>query len=381
MVSYRKARPEERAEIVDFANYVFSQAHRPHDFKTLLPKVYADGLDPQLIAGSHYVADVDGKIRALVACPRLSLLCAGETVRVGLIGTVSVHPYTRHEGYMRSLMDFAMQDAGAQGADLLILGGQHQRYQHFGFEYAGSSYYFRITAASARHAWADVDVDGIRIQAVEPGSPLLDEIYGLYEKETISGMRSRENFLDCCRSWYCELMAVLKDGRLAGYLIASGNGEVSELVMAEEGLRDAALKLWLRMTGREFSVWAAPYQTDRIRDWMADTDSFRLENQELIRVLHWLPVLRAAMALRCAGGNARDGEAVLDVDGQRYLLSVKGGRSSVELTGRPADAAPLCGTDAVRRLFGLGVAACPGLNVLDGSWLPLPFNLPLADHF
>ena len=29
--------PADRDDIVDFANYVFSQAHVPHDFKKLLP--------------------------------------------------------------------------------------------------------------------------------------------------------------------------------------------------------------------------------------------------------------------------------------------------------------------------------------------------------
>ena len=39
---YLLAVPQDREEIVDFANFVFSQAHEPHDFKKLLPKAYAD---------------------------------------------------------------------------------------------------------------------------------------------------------------------------------------------------------------------------------------------------------------------------------------------------------------------------------------------------
>ena len=33
MVEFRKARREDADDILDFINYVFSQAHRPHDFK------------------------------------------------------------------------------------------------------------------------------------------------------------------------------------------------------------------------------------------------------------------------------------------------------------------------------------------------------------
>lgn len=41
-MDYRIATPADREDAIDFANYVFSQAHRPHDFKKLLPKEYAD---------------------------------------------------------------------------------------------------------------------------------------------------------------------------------------------------------------------------------------------------------------------------------------------------------------------------------------------------
>ena len=33
------ARPQDRDEIVDFCDLVFSKAHCPHDFTTLLPKL------------------------------------------------------------------------------------------------------------------------------------------------------------------------------------------------------------------------------------------------------------------------------------------------------------------------------------------------------
>ena len=36
------AGPGEKEEIVEFIDYVFSKAHRPHDFATLLPKLYGE---------------------------------------------------------------------------------------------------------------------------------------------------------------------------------------------------------------------------------------------------------------------------------------------------------------------------------------------------
>ena len=34
------AREAEKQEIIEFIDYVFSKVHRPHDFATLLPKLY-----------------------------------------------------------------------------------------------------------------------------------------------------------------------------------------------------------------------------------------------------------------------------------------------------------------------------------------------------
>ena len=49
MSEYRIARPEEKDACIELANYVFSTAHCPHDFETLIPKVYGEGVDSAFI--------------------------------------------------------------------------------------------------------------------------------------------------------------------------------------------------------------------------------------------------------------------------------------------------------------------------------------------
>ena len=63
MTEYRFARPEEEPQILDLIDLVFSQGSRPHDFRKLLPKVYAH---PGFSA-IHALAVADGRIRAAVA--------------------------------------------------------------------------------------------------------------------------------------------------------------------------------------------------------------------------------------------------------------------------------------------------------------------------
>ena len=98
MIEYRKARPEEWEDVLDFANLVFSAAHCPHDFARLIPKVYGHDVNAEEMVDFHYLAVRDGKIRAMTACPIIDLSYCGEPLKVGLVGTVSVHPYSRREG-------------------------------------------------------------------------------------------------------------------------------------------------------------------------------------------------------------------------------------------------------------------------------------------
>ena len=82
MSEYRKAKPEEREACIEFADYVFSKAHCPHDFETLIPRVYGEGVDS---ASMHRIAvDERGKIRALIAVCGKSLKWAAKRCRQAL---------------------------------------------------------------------------------------------------------------------------------------------------------------------------------------------------------------------------------------------------------------------------------------------------------
>ena len=134
MTEYRKAFRHEEADILDFINYVFSQAHRPHDFKRLLPKVYAH----EGFYRWHYVAVENGRIRGTVAVLPVEMpFGEGQSLKIGYVGSVSAHPYDKGAGHMKKLMQLMLEDTKDQ-YDLLALGGRRQRYQYFGFECGGA---------------------------------------------------------------------------------------------------------------------------------------------------------------------------------------------------------------------------------------------------
>ena len=95
MITYRLARPDEREKCIDFINMVFSVDHEPHNFKTLLPKVYADD---HVLDAAHFIAvDEAENVRGLVAMLPETLRVLDQELRLGFIGSVSVHPYARGE--------------------------------------------------------------------------------------------------------------------------------------------------------------------------------------------------------------------------------------------------------------------------------------------
>ena len=173
MTTYRKARPEDRAQYLDFINMVFSMAHRPHDFSKLLPKVYGPGRPTDTLQNIA-VADA-GRVRGPVAVLPGALRGGDKALCTGYVGSVSAHPFARGEGHMKALMKMAIEGAAADGADLMMLGGQRQRYEYFGFTPGGVEIRYTVDQANLRHALrgvetANPDLDPLNLQ---PGQKLV----------------------------------------------------------------------------------------------------------------------------------------------------------------------------------------------------------------
>ena len=111
-VYYGAGTPEMFDEYVDFINYVFGFNGNSDDFKKLLPKLYRYELDP---AGNSYVAVENGKIRAAVGAFDHDIVVCGKLLKTRGIGNVAVHPYERSRGFMRKLMNMAVDGMVADG--------------------------------------------------------------------------------------------------------------------------------------------------------------------------------------------------------------------------------------------------------------------------
>lgn len=229
-------------EIIDFANFVFSMAHRPHDFADLLPKCYGPG---QNHADWHYLLREEEQIQAmLMSMPQVvsaeHRYPGVEFLRYG-IGTVSVHHRARGKGYMRQLMHQAIADMQEAGAAYSFLGGQRQRYRYYGYEHAGTKLNASLNVRNMTMTWPslrDLDLPGdLRLIDCPDEGPILDQVYELYLKNTSLNVRPKHEFKLITKTFGRRLTVLLRDDDLLAYVVASSDfSNIDEFVKADSSL-------------------------------------------------------------------------------------------------------------------------------------------------
>ena len=259
------ATPCEKNEIIDFIDYVFSKAHRPHDFATLLPKLYG----PQGDAAQHHIiVREEGKIAAALLCYPVVLHVGGKQYMTTGIGSVSTHPRARGKGYLGQMMAMADERAKETGAVMAVLGGQRQRYEYYGFEHAGYQLRARLETVNVRHALSGVSADGLAVVPMEQAH--VSAAKALLSRQPCFCARGEESFLTILATWNNEPYAVLKDGAFAGYGALRRNPDgchIAELLLADEANFPAVMKLLSGIYG-DLSICAAPWETARAK-WLA----------------------------------------------------------------------------------------------------------------
>lgn len=282
MTEFRKARPEEAGDIIDFINYVFSEAHQPHDFKKRNPRMY-DSDYP--FWNDHYVVSENGRIRATVAITHEHPVHNGISMTACEVGQVSVHPYERGKGYMQALMNMAVEDMQKDGVDYAHLNGLRQRYEYFGFSQAECEYKLQITKRNCFHKQNGV-----------PGQITLDNDNN-----------------------------ILLDGTTAGCFIGD-RAELTDYLLAP-----AVYNAYLDKTGRsEVNVGVKPYDAACLHAMAAFCENTVLTYTKQIRIYNYEKYLLACLKPRAEHGLAADGELSLGIDGHRLTVRIKDGKVSVD---------------------------------------------------
>ena len=367
-------------EAIDLINYVFSQTYGPHDFETMLPKLYRP--EPELVS-CHYGVRKGGALVALAGSYPLTWQVGDRTLRVAGIGAVTTHPRHRGRGLMRAVVGHCVAEARAAGCHLSWLDGLGHRYRHFGYERAGTEISFQLTARD--FATAGIEGAGVRFQRLQEGDALLEEAARLHTGQRVHWRRPPSELPRICASWGGALYAALQDDALAACLVAGRDRcSVTELVAVDAASAVRVAAAWrAERIAQQVTVAVSPWQRSLARRLGTLADSTRVQCCGNWHVFDWPAVLSALLAERARSEPLPAGEAVVEIAGAvRLRLWVDGAEAGCEPT-HTGPQVRLSAVEALRVLAGPLPGAFPEPGAVPatlGSWCPLPFHIPSADR-
>lgn len=381
MITYRQADHRDMENIIDFINMVFSMLRVPHNFEEMLPKVYDQKYEK---ADIHVVAeDEEGRLCGCLGMYTFPLKVGATTLKVGYLGSMAVHKRARGQGVMGELMNQQIRRASELELDMIVLGGQRQRYQYSGFETVGHAYCYTISRSNVRHVFANVDSKGIcfRQMTAEDTSFALD----LYNQQPVCGARSADNFLDSLQSYRNAAWIIEKDGSPVGYLCASSDHKnIEELVIASEEDYPAVIKAWVSNHSLiNVHVTVAPH--DRPLNTLLShiCEGYSIVPNCMLRIMNHTRVIAAYMELQNRVHPLCDGHVSINWDGVGLVdVSVVNSGISVSIAGIDDSQPKLNDREAVQLLFGANRFAAPACAAeTPTNWFPLPLCIGCPDSF
>ena len=386
-ITYNKAIPDDYDDVMDFADFVFSQAHVPHDFQSLLPKSYKK---EYFMDGIHYLAREEGKIKAMVgAYPLVIEFKSAAPVPGRGIGAVSVHPRTRSRGYMKTLMNMALDDMKKDGLVFSCLSGQRQRYEYFGYAAAGSVYIFTVREPNIRHTLGSEWKSSLELRLVESTDrETLDRIQAMHDAKNARLRRSRDRLFDILKSWHANVFALTEGGNFIGYMVCDTHA-VTEINMAHPSRMIEALGLLIHLR-KEYGghdsvdVSAGPHETEKFSLLSSFAEGFRQSAAYSFNIFDFKRFTEPFLALRADQRTIANGSFVLKVEGQNggtFLICSKDGKPEISETASAPDLT-LDPLETVKLLFNpfsslIIPAVCKSLFLQ--SLLPLPLFFENAD--
>ena len=374
-------------EYLDFINYVFGFNGREQDFPKLLPKLYAREDNP---AASSYVVVENGRMKAAVGAFDHSMTVCGRELRCRSIGNVAAHPYDKSRGFMKCLMNMAVDEMVRDGIVMSTLGGRRQRYNYFSYEKSGSAYRFSVGPDNMRHTYgADRSAHhrfDVRVVKADDAASL-DAIEVLISRQQYVPTRPRTRLHDIMRSWKMVPVALWDEDRFVGYAILRDN-TVTEWLMVEETadqITDALICLfdWKNTSNLTFKLPA--FATAYIEVLYPLSEGYSLELNESYSILNFAAVIDAFLALKATYTALPDGKLTLLIHGhagdERITLSVENGKTAVAPAAQTDEVDIELGhLEAINLLFSPFCPARDRLSVHARVWLPLPIWMYAADE-
>ena len=339
-VEFLKGNDAMQDEFIDFVNYVFHMNGKDNDFYRVLPKLYKRDYHP---CESNYVTLENGRIVAAVGSfPGRLSVCGTELSYYG-IGNVAVNPYSRSKGYMKKLMNMAVEDMIKEDVDFTLLTGRRNRYSYFSYEIAGRKYCLWMDESNVKHSKyveASLGFDFRKVKDTD--HDILNNIAILQEKQPFHYIRSKDKTFDILMTWQPVVYAIFEQEVFAGYLVLYDNNTVKEILMEQPSKLREAVAAFVAKEKKDGVTFELPeFQRDYIDALTELAENVSIQVGENFSVFHYDKVIEAFLKLKSIHDPLTDGEVTIFIHGkraeERIHIKVEGGQISVTQTEEEAD--------------------------------------------
>lgn len=378
MTNYRIAHIDEEQEILDFSNMVFAMAAGPIDFRLVYPAIYGrEGFSKLHIIARN---EEDRLVSSIAVKPMMLKLGEGEALSLGYLGTVATHPMERGKGYMKQLMRMSIDRAREAGLDMVVLGGQRQRYNHYDFEKCATVLSFQLYAENLRELPHEEEFEFMELSQADDATK--DMVYAAFETLVMTAERKREAFEEIMRTSQGRAYVFFSNGQVRGY-VYSHQGNIFEHSFIGVPAVGQLARCWLKHHAPEgFSFEVALHEKDAMAQLAAVAESWQMHDHTMVHVLNWASSLQKLMSFKAKYEPLSDGEVSVEVKGQAKLrLSVSHGIPKVEAVSNDENCpVVLSPNQAVLRFFSY-VGQMQEAEDQFFGWFPLMLSIPKPDWF
>ena len=372
-------------DATDFLNMVFSTAHCPMEFRSMIPLIYQPTEEKMRC---NFAVRENGKIRAIVGLFPAEMQVGDTVLKLGGIGGVSSHPNDRGRGWMKALMNRVDEEMMADGTDLSWLGGLRQRYQYYGYEKTGILLSYEISDTNIRHHFAGQEPQLHFVPIGEHDQNYLTAARALHDAQPLYCHRAPEEFyLYCLSENTIPYAALTAEGQFAGYLCARAKSRsITECFPAEGVDAGEMIHSWIaEHHAKEVTVLLAPWQKAAARSLAAIAENWSPIDNDNWKIYHWDRVVGALLHVKARDTILPNGTLSIGIQGYGTLeICIENGTVRCEMT----DAEPQIIWDsftAMRVLFGHAPAIYSAeipeeLQHTVHAWFPLPLSWLVQNH-
>ncbi len=374
-------------ELMFLLNDTFGFEQSP-GFMGMLPKLYKKEYAPW---ENNIIARVDGKILAAIGLYYNKMKVLGKELNIAGIGNVAVSKAHRGAGYMKSTMNFSLEEMVKRGVDLSYLGGRRHRYMHFSYDKGGYMYYFDINDTSVRHVFGKDKKSVFSCTEVhENDTEILLKIEELYNSQPLSTSRKAASLYDILCSWSGRPYAFFDGDRFAGYIVLNSTRNYAREIYACDDkdyaeMLISALENSQKPEGEdERSIcFAIPEHSHALlKAILPFSEGYSYSKCEQFSILNYRNVVEAFLHLKTSYKKLCDGELKVFINGfareENIKISIKNNKVSVCESEDEPDT-KLSHLEAVRFFSSIYSERRDEIDACCASWFPLPVIISEVD--